>query len=36
MQMYKKGEAMTREIQAAYDLLIARLATRNAREDREG
>ena len=23
MQMYKKGEAMTKEIQAAYDLLVA-------------
>ncbi len=28
MQMYKKGEAMTKEIQAAYDLLVARLALR--------
>ena len=25
MQMYKKGEAMTKEIHAAYELLIARL-----------
>ena len=23
MQMYKKGEAMTKDIQAAYDLLVA-------------
>ncbi|WP_447972533.1 hypothetical protein [Nitrospira sp. Kam-Ns4a] len=30
MQMYKKGEAMTREIEAAYQLLLARL------EDRAG
>ena len=27
MQMYKKGEAMTRDIQAAYDLLSAWLAS---------
>ncbi|MBM4123117.1 MAG: hypothetical protein FJ249_11075 [Nitrospira sp.] len=27
MQMYKKGEAMTKEIQTAYDLLVAQLAT---------
>jgi hypothetical protein len=27
MQMYKKGEAMTKEIQAAYDLLSAWLAS---------
>lgn len=26
MQMYKKGEAMTKEIQAAYELLASRLA----------
>jgi hypothetical protein len=25
MQMYKKGEAMTRDIQAAYDVLVRRL-----------
>jgi hypothetical protein len=25
MQMYKKGEAMTKEIQAAYDLLVGML-----------
>lgn len=28
MQSYKKGEAMTREIGAAYDLLVAWLTTR--------
>ena len=28
MQSYKKGEAMTREINAAYDLLVAWLTTR--------
>ena len=26
MQMYKKGEGMTRQIEAAYQLLVARLA----------
>lgn len=26
MQMYKKGEAMTKEINAAYELLVAWLA----------
>ena len=25
MKMYKQGEAMTKEIQAAYDLLVAKL-----------
>ena len=28
MQSYKKGEAMTKEINAAYDLLVAWLTTR--------
>jgi hypothetical protein len=32
MQMYKKGEAMTKEVQAAYELLSAWLAS--AGEDR--
>ncbi len=32
MQMYKKGEAMTREIEAAYKLLRARLETRAGSE----
>jgi len=30
MQMYRKGEAMTKEIHAAYDLLAAWLASREA------
>lgn len=29
MQMYKKGEAMTKEILAAYDLLTARLEAKS-------
>jgi hypothetical protein len=29
MQMYKKGEAMTKEIQAAYELLAARLEAKS-------
>ena len=29
MKMYKQGEAMTKEIQAAYELLIARLEKKN-------
>ncbi len=28
MQMYKKGEAMTKEVNAAYELLVAWLASR--------
>jgi hypothetical protein len=28
MQSYKKGEAMTKEVNAAYDLLVAWLTTR--------
>lgn len=31
MQMYRKGEAMTREIEAAYRLLAAELAAREGR-----
>ena len=33
MQMYRKGEAMTKEIHAAYDVLVAWLASRE--ESRE-
>jgi len=29
MKMYKQGEAMTKEIQAAYEMLIARLEKKN-------
>lgn len=29
MQMYKQGEAMTKEIHAAYELLVAWLETQN-------
>lgn len=31
MQMYKKGEAMTKEVNAAYDLLAAWLEKANSR-----
>ena len=30
MQMYKKGEAMTKEVNAAYDLLAAWLASKES------
>ena len=30
MKMYKQGEAMTKEIQAAYELLIAKLAKKES------
>jgi hypothetical protein len=36
MEMYKKGEAMTREIRAAHDLLAAWLASREESRDRRG
>jgi hypothetical protein len=36
MQMYKKGEAMTKEIEAAYDLLVAWLQnSQSAKSDTE-
>ena len=31
MQMYKQGEAMTKEINAAYELLLARLEKKEGR-----
>jgi hypothetical protein len=31
MQMYKQGEAMTKEINAAYELLLARLEEKKGR-----
>jgi hypothetical protein len=34
MQMYKKGEAMTKEIQAAYNVLVAWL--QNSQSERDG
>jgi hypothetical protein len=30
MKMYKQGEAMTKEIQAAYELLIERLSKKES------
>jgi hypothetical protein len=31
MKMYKQGEAMTKEIQAAYEMLVAKLAKNESR-----